>query len=157
MYEELVNTRLSSRIMSNYDSFLKAMVDIRVLGSELQLTARLAQNARLSLKTAEGQLTRPAFHLLARAQRRDRLKVVLGLLQKIRQLIDSEKETEAATAAGNYAGAIEMCLNCQTLAAELKDLQCVAPFYTTLQSRYQALHTRLGTFARPFFIPRTTM
>lgn len=141
--EEAVNVRLSQRIMGNYDAFVKAMVDIRVLASELQLTARCAQNARLSLATAEANVARPALLLLARAERRQRLRAVLTLLEKVRRLSEWERATEAATAAGDYAAAIQLCLNCQTLVAELKDLQCVAPFYTTLQTRYQGLHSRL--------------
>ena len=72
---EIINSRLSHRVIQNYDAFVQGMVQIRQLGYDLQMTAVLCQNGRKNLRKANQDLLSTPITIVSECRKREIYKV----------------------------------------------------------------------------------
>eukprot|EP01116_Phalansterium_solitarium_P025632 TRINITY_DN9902_c0_g2_i1.p1 TRINITY_DN9902_c0_g2~~TRINITY_DN9902_c0_g2_i1.p1 ORF type:complete len:1117 (+),score=551.47 TRINITY_DN9902_c0_g2_i1:130-3480(+) len=140
---DIMNSRLSKKVMDNYGEFVSGMTQIHELSVDLQTSANVCKTGRRGLQAAKTELVERVVHIVARHRRLRMFRDILRQAQTVRALLAAAKEVARRQQEGDWPGAIQLLLAVRAALAQLKPLQCVKQLAHSLQLQYQMIDERL--------------
>eukprot|EP01119_Soliformovum_irregulare_P017840 TRINITY_DN5361_c0_g1_i1.p1 TRINITY_DN5361_c0_g1~~TRINITY_DN5361_c0_g1_i1.p1 ORF type:complete len:938 (+),score=326.83 TRINITY_DN5361_c0_g1_i1:314-2815(+) len=140
---DIISSKLSKQVMSNYGSFVQAMTEIHQLGVDLQTSAMVCKDGRANLQQAKQELIQRVIVILAEHRRRQMYKHILENLTDIRKLMSLSDELKRKLEEGDYPRAIELFLECSSSLNDLRQFTAVQELGNSLQKQYNLIQEKL--------------
>ncbi|XP_065148061.1 syndetin isoform X2 [Paramisgurnus dabryanus] len=138
-----VSKRVADLILEKQPSYVKELERVTSLQTNLQLAAVICTNARRQLRTAKGGFTEASLGLLANQRRRQLLTGLLKSLRTIKTLQRTDVRLSEMLEEEDYAGAIQLCLECQKAASTFKHYNCISELNSKLQDTLEQIEEQL--------------
>eukprot|EP00742_Colponemidia_sp_Colp-10_P007504 GILJ01008088.1.p1 GENE.GILJ01008088.1~~GILJ01008088.1.p1 ORF type:complete len:1012 (+),score=165.37 GILJ01008088.1:151-3186(+) len=106
---EIINARLSDRVLANYNQFVQGMQKVQEVQSDLTLTGILITNSRRQLAKAEENLIRGGLTIVNKHRKKKKLEDMQGYLLQIHTFTKTESLVKEALKAQQYHEALSMC------------------------------------------------
>ncbi|PRP80852.1 coiled-coil domain-containing protein [Planoprotostelium fungivorum] len=140
---DAINSKLSNKVMSNYNAFVKGMTQIHELGMDLEQSAAVCKDGRQSLARAKGELIQRVLVILAKNKKKQTFTKILNQLLEIKRILVIETQLKEELSEGNFPGAIALCLECRNLINNCKQFKCVGQLNSGLKQNYEEVQSRL--------------
>lgn len=142
---EIINEKLSQKVIDSYQSFMNAMKKIQDLEKELQNATQKCREGRGELRTAKEQLAVGGLYITVLYRRRHLYKNIIDYLIKIRNIMRLRDEIPKTLQAKDFPKAISLCLEAKSLVNNYKAFSAVASMDKTFQEEYLNLKKALDT------------
>ncbi|XP_051520500.1 syndetin-like isoform X1 [Myxocyprinus asiaticus] len=138
-----VSKRVADLILEKQPSYVKELERVTSLQTNLQLAAVICINARRQLRSAKEDFTEASLGLLANQRRRQLLTGLLKSLRTIKTLQRTDVRLSEMLEEEDYAGAIQLCLECQKAASTFKHYNCISELNSKLQDTLEQIEEQL--------------
>eukprot|EP00727_Mastigamoeba_balamuthi_P012514 m51a1_g7886 hypothetical protein (999) ;mRNA; r:68349-72368 len=119
---ENVNTDISTRVLNSYNEFVEGMGRIHEVGVNLQLSAVVCKNGRLSLKQAKQELAQSSLVIASKYRRQQIYKALISTLEDIKRVSNCTRDLDTQLTDGDYLEAIVKLRETEKMAADLARL-----------------------------------
>ncbi|KAL9644878.1 hypothetical protein ABK040_005358 [Willaertia magna] len=140
---EVVNGRLCKTVMNNYNSFVEGMTNVQEIGTDLKLTSILCKNGRKRLKKAQDNLVKGGLLIVAKYRKKKSLKNLDYYLNRIKDVVDTDKEMNQLLEEGNFPAAIKLMLQHRQAVVNLNQFYCIQQLDKSIKSLYQRMEQKM--------------
>lgn len=150
---DIVELRLSRKVMSSYNQFVTAMNDVQSLATDLHKSMTICRTSKESMANARGLLAVNGMTIVALYKRRQKQHAAFTLLVKMRKFIKTRQEMNDKAKIGDFGTAFKLCMQVRDLYNDLKNLQCMQQIALALKNDVDDLRVRtpLSTIKNIFF------
>eukprot|EP01117_Protostelium_nocturnum_P007743 TRINITY_DN2771_c1_g3_i1.p1 TRINITY_DN2771_c1_g3~~TRINITY_DN2771_c1_g3_i1.p1 ORF type:complete len:978 (+),score=333.39 TRINITY_DN2771_c1_g3_i1:163-3096(+) len=141
---DAINSKLSSKVMNNYNSFVQGMTQIHELGVDLQTSADVCKEGRKSLLNAKEELIQRVLVILAKNKKKQRYVQIMKQLMEVKRVITAENQFKEVLLSGDYPKAMDLCLECKNLINNCKHFKCVDQMTVNLTQNLKTLEKKMG-------------
>ncbi|ELR18216.1 uncharacterized protein ACA1_369590 [Acanthamoeba castellanii str. Neff] len=151
---ELLAASLADRVIKSYGAFVQGMSQVQQVGSDLHLAAFLCKAARHKLAASKNALGRTCFSVLSNYRRTCITEQVIAKLTTMQSIMDVENRAREAADSGDFARAVELCLECRQKTINLSAFVASRGLAGRIQAAYssvqKSLDSALGDSCREF-------
>nr|XP_009859546.1 syndetin [Ciona intestinalis] len=141
--QNAVSKKLSDVILHNQPSYIKELKEVQELQRSLHNAFVICSNGRRALMSVGVRCSTASLSLLSNQQKRESLLTLWEALQTIKTLQHSDVRLSELMEDEDYAGAIQLCLECQHAAATYKHYHCIKDLSTKLQDTLELIEEQI--------------
>uniref|UniRef100_H2YKF9 Syndetin C-terminal domain-containing protein n=1 Tax=Ciona savignyi TaxID=51511 RepID=H2YKF9_CIOSA len=143
--QSAVSKKLSDVILHNQPSYIKELKQVQELQKSLHNAFVICSNGRRyeSLMSVGVRCSTASLALLSNQQKRQSLYTLWEALQTIKTLQHSDVRLTELMEEEDYAGAIQLCLECQQAAATYKHYHCIKDLSAKLQDTLELIEEQI--------------
>ncbi|XP_067934677.1 syndetin-like [Watersipora subatra] len=140
-----VSKRVSELILENHPAYATELKRVMELQQCLCTALTICTNSRLSLKHSQQEFTVASLRMLANHRKRQQLQGIMRSLKTIKTLQRTDVRLREMLQKEDYAGAIELCLECQKAASIFRHYTCISELNSKLQDTLESVEELLDT------------
>lgn len=145
---DIVELRLSRKVMSSYNQFVTAMNDVQSLTDDLQKSVVMCRSSKESMASARGLLAVNGMTIVALYKRRQKEYEAIVLMVKLRKFLKAREEMNDRAKIGDFGTAFRLCMQIRDLYKDLAGLKCMQKLAVALKTDVDDLRVRA-----PLFLP----
>nr|CAB3228148.1 coiled-coil domain-containing protein 132 [Phallusia mammillata] len=138
-----VSKKLSDVILENQPSYTKELKDVQELQRSLHNAFVICSNGRRFLMSVYVRSSEASLALLSNQQKRQTLLTLLDSLQTIKTLQHTDVRLREILEEEDYAGAIQLCFECQTAAETYRHYHCIKDLSSKLQDTVEQIEEQV--------------
>jgi len=139
---DIVELRLSRKVMSSYNQFVSAMNDVQSLTDDLQKSVTMCRSSKDSMASARGLLAVNGMTIVALYKRRQKEYEAIVLMVKLRRFLKTRQEMNDRTKVGDFGAAFQLCMQIRDLYKDLAGLKCMQKLALALKTDVDDLRVR---------------
>ena len=147
---DIVELRLSRKVMSSYNQFVTAMNDVQSLATDLHKSMTICRTAKESMGTARGLLAVNGMTIVALYKRRQKQYEAFVLMVKLRKFLKTREEMNDRAKVGDFGTAFRLCMQVRDLYNDLKGLKCMHQIALALKGDVDDLRVRISLLPSQF-------
>lgn len=140
---DIVELRLSRKVMNSYNQFVVAMNDVQSLSEDLRRSVSICRSSRESLSSARSSLSTQGLTIVALYKRRCKQHEAFTIMVKLKRFLKSRQEMNDKAKSGDFGTAFRLCMVVRDLYKELAKLKCVQQLAVSLKNEVDDLRVRL--------------
>jgi hypothetical protein len=121
------------------------MSQVQQVGSDLHLAAFLCKAARHKLAASKSALGKTCFSVLSNYRRTCITEQVIAKLTTIQSIMDVENRARQAAESGDFARAVELCLECRQKTISLSAFVASRGLASRIQAAYSSVQKSLDS------------
>ena len=139
---DIVELRLSRKVMSSYNQFVTAMNDVQDLGEDLHKSMTICRSSKESIASSRELLAVNGMTIVALYKRRQKQHAAFTLLVKLRNFLKARQEMNDRAKMGDFGLAFRLCMKIRDLYKDLSGLQCMQSIALALKRDVDDLRVR---------------
>lgn len=139
---DIVELRLSRKVMSSYNQFVTAMNDVQSLATDLHKSMTICRSTKESMGAARGLLAVNGMTIVALYKRRQKQYDAFVLMVKLRKFLKTRQEMNDRAKIGDFGEAFRLCMQVRDLYTDLKNLKCMQQIALSLKNDVDDLRVR---------------
>ncbi|GAB6031035.1 hypothetical protein CHUAL_007851 [Chamberlinius hualienensis] len=139
----VVSERVSRSILQKQTACVRELQTVYELQNSLKETLNVCRSTRRSLSCAMQQFTIASLGILSNYHKRQQLLGILRSLKMIKTLQQTDVRLKELLEEENYAGAINLCLECQKAVRTFRHYKCISDFSSKLQDTVEMIEEQL--------------
>ncbi|XP_064613648.1 LOW QUALITY PROTEIN: syndetin-like [Liolophura sinensis] len=140
---QAVSKKVSELVLQNHPAYNTELQRVMELQKALQSASVICANGRRHLDRAKTGFTTASLGLLANYRKRQQLQGLLKSLRTIKTLQSTEIRLREMLEEEDYAGAIQLCLECQKAASTFRHFKCISELNAKLQDTLEMIEEQL--------------
>eukprot|EP01091_Cochliopodium_minus_P015510 TRINITY_DN5547_c0_g1_i1.p1 TRINITY_DN5547_c0_g1~~TRINITY_DN5547_c0_g1_i1.p1 ORF type:complete len:935 (+),score=271.87 TRINITY_DN5547_c0_g1_i1:16-2820(+) len=141
---DVISDQLNDKVMSNYDSFVKAMLQIQELQDDLSNTTLICKYGRQNLALLRDNFVKSGMELLASYRKKSNYKTVLDNLLIMKGIMDNVKNLKTLMERENFPRVVEQSKECLIDLENHKELYCLSTLKGTIAKISETLVEKLN-------------
>eukprot|EP01114_Cavostelium_apophysatum_P008475 TRINITY_DN2099_c0_g1_i1.p1 TRINITY_DN2099_c0_g1~~TRINITY_DN2099_c0_g1_i1.p1 ORF type:complete len:934 (-),score=252.92 TRINITY_DN2099_c0_g1_i1:24-2825(-) len=138
-----ITSKLSQKVMSNYNAFVEAMSHINDLATDLQISASVCKSGRHNLNTTKEHLILRVLTILVKYRKRQRYKEIIESLVNIKRIKLLDGMLKQALEEGDFPKAIQLCVDCGAEFDANKQFTCVKELAASMKDCYSLVQDKV--------------
>lgn len=139
---DIVELRLSRKVMSSYNQFVGAMNDVQSLGDDLHNSMTICRKTKEDMTSARGLLAANGMTIVALYKRRQKEYAAITLMVKLRKFLKTRQEMNDRAKASDFGTAFRLCMQIRDLYKDLQGLKCMVNIAHDLKNDVEDLRVR---------------
>jgi hypothetical protein len=150
---DIIELRLSRKVMSSYNQFVTAMNDVQSLGEDLHKSMTICRSSKEAMASGRELLAVNGMTIVALYKRRQKQYAAITLMAKLRKFLKTRQEMNDRTKVGDFGTAFRLCMDIRDLYKDLAGLKCMQQIAMALKHDVDDLRVRFGFLVFLVFFP----